>query len=97
MDSEILNPAFAVGVTHNSGVDGVISISPSGGIPARAGDVAGKATDVKHCYIGENGRIIESGSVMTVYNPFGTSVGGDRYILCKQVEGVWIVDAEDCG
>jgi hypothetical protein len=35
---------------------------------------------------------------LTVYNPFGTAVGGSAYITCKFVNnGYWIVDAEDCG
>jgi hypothetical protein len=47
--------------------------------------------------IGTDGTLVATGSTMTVYNPFGTAVAGSVYITCKRVDGVWIVDAEDCG
>jgi len=46
--------------------------------------------------VGTTGTLVDVGSDFTVYNPFGTAVAGNVYILCKRVDGVWIVDAEDC-
>lgn len=81
----------------DTGVENCIAYTSSTGIPARAGSVAGKATDVNLYYIGTDGNLIDAGTNLTVYNLFGTAVGGDTYITCKKVESVWIVDAEDCG
>lgn len=82
--------------TDGMGLEGCIAQTASGGIPARSGAVAGKAEDVAMQQIGTDGTLVATGSTMTVYNPFGTPVAGSVYILCKRVDGVWIVDAEDC-
>jgi hypothetical protein len=82
--------------TDGMGLEGCIAQTASGGIPARSGAVAGKAEDVAMQQIGTDGTLVATGSNMTVYNPFGTAVRGSVYILCKRVDGVWIVDAEDC-
>ena len=47
--------------------------------------------------LGGNGDLIDTGANITVYNPFALPVGGSVYILCKRVDGQWVVDAEDCG
>lgn len=78
------------------GLESCIAVTPAGGIPARSGDIAGKVTDASMCYIGDNGRIITTTDQLTIYNPFGSSVGGSAYVTCKFVNGIWIVDAEDC-
>jgi hypothetical protein len=82
--------------TDPLGLEGRIGMTPTGGIPARSGAVAGSADDVSLYQIGEDGTMFDVGSDFTVYNPFGTPVAGSVYILCKRVDGVWIVDAEDC-
>jgi hypothetical protein len=44
-----------------------------------------------------DGTMSDTTRELTVYNPFGTAVGGSAYITCKFVNnGYWIVDAEDC-
>ena len=82
--------------TDGLGLEGRIGRTATGGIPARSGDVAGFATDVSYYQIGTDGTLVDVDSDFTVYNPFGTPVAGSVYILCKRVDGVWIVDAEDC-
>jgi len=81
----------------DTGLENVIAYTSSSGIPARAGSVAGKATDVNLYQIGTDGTLTDAGTNLTVYNLFGTAVAGDTYITCKRVASVWIVDAEDCG
>ena len=69
-----------------------------GGIPARSGNTAGKATDIRVVFIKPDGTLITSSREITVYNPFALPVGASVYITCKFVNnGYWIVDAEDCG
>lgn len=91
----MFNPSYPV--TDGMGLEGCIARTATGGIPARSGLVAGKAEDVAMQQIGEDGTLVPTDSTMTVYNPFASAVAGEVYILCKRVDGVWIVDAEDCG
>lgn len=66
-------------------------------IPARAGDFAGKKSDVKLCFIANDGQIyVSPNQEITVYNPFATAVAAGVFVTCKYVNGIWIVDAEDC-
>lgn len=82
--------------TDGLGLEGRIGYTSASGIPARSGSTAGFATDVSYYQVGTNGTLVDIGSDFTVYNPFGTAVAGNVYILCKRIDGVWIVDAEDC-
>lgn len=82
--------------TDGLGLEGRIGYTSASGIPARSGTTAGYADDVSYYQIGSTGTLVDIGSDFTVYNPFGTAVAGNVYILCKRVDGVWIVDAEDC-
>ena len=80
------------------GIPALICKTGTGGIAARSGAVAGKATDVVVQFIKPDGTMKDSTREITVYNPFGTAVAGSVYITCKFVNnGYWIVDAEDCG
>ena len=80
------------------GIPALICKTGTGGIAARSGAVAGKATDVVVQFIEPDGTMTDSTREITVYNPFGTAVAGSVYITCKFVNnGYWIVDAEDCG
>lgn len=80
------------------GISALICKTGTGGIAARSGAVAGKATDVVVQFIKPDGTMKDSTREITVYNPFGTAVAGSVYITCKFVNnGYWIVDAEDCG
>ena len=82
--------------TDSSGLEGRIGYTSTSGIPARSGLVAGKADDVNYYQVGEDGTLVDTGSDFTVYNPFSLPVSASVYVLCKKVDGVWIVDAEDC-
>lgn len=80
------------------GIPALICRTGTGGIPARSGSTAGKATDVSVVFIKPDGTLSTSGREITVYNPFALPVGASVYITCKFVNnGYWIVDAEDCG
>lgn len=80
-----------------NGIPALICKTGTGGIAARSGAVAGKATDVVVQFIKPDGTMADSTREITVYNPFGTAVAGSVYITCKFVNnGYWIVDAEDC-
>lgn len=82
--------------TDGMGLEGCVAQTSTGGIPARSGSVAGSADDVSLYQVGTDGTLVDTGSDITVYNPFATAVAGSVYILCKRVDGIWIVDAEDC-
>ena len=90
----MFNPAYPA--TDGLGLEGRIGYTGESGIPARTGSTAGFASDISYYQIGSTGTLVSVGSYFTVYNPFGTAVAGNVYILCKRVDGVWIVDAEDC-
>ena len=79
------------------GIPALVCKTGTGGIPARTGAIAGKATDVIVQFIEPDGTMTDSDRLITVYNPFGTAVGESVYITCKFVNnGHWVVDAEDC-
>jgi hypothetical protein len=90
----MFNPGYPP--TDGLGLEGCIARSPSGGIAARSGVSAGSAS-CDLFQLGGNGDLIDTGANITVYNPFALPVGGSVYILCKRVDGQWVVDAEDCG
>ena len=90
----MFNPAYPV--TDGLGLEGRIGYTSASGIPARSGSTAGSADDVSLYQIQTDGTLVDTGTDFTVYNPFGTAVGGTVYILCKRIDGVWIVDADDC-
>lgn len=85
-----------------NGLESCFGYTAAGGIPARSAGKAGRADDVERMFISSQtggsteGTIVSSGTYLTVFNPFGTAVAGNVYITCKRVDGVWIVDAEDC-
>lgn len=82
---------------QTGGITSLICKTASGGIPARSGAVAGKATDVVVQFIKPDGTMTDSTRELTVYNPFAMPVSGSVYITCKFVNNAyWIVDAEDC-
>ena len=80
--------------TDGLGLEGRIGYTPSSGIPAMDGGVAGYVENVSLYQIGENGTMFDVGSDFTVYNPFSTAISGNVHILCKRVDGAWIVDSE---
>ena len=101
-DPFILEPDVMLESLSPYGYESCLGYTASGGIPARASGKAGKAEDVERMHISSQtggsgeGTITSTGTYLTVFNPFSTAVAGDTYITCKRVDGVWIVDAEDC-
>ena len=94
INRSVLSPADPKQI---GGMPALVCKTGTGGIPARSGTVAGKATDVIVQRIEPDGTMSDTTRELTVYNPFGTAVGGSAYITCKFVNnGYWIVDAEDC-
>ncbi len=74
---------------------GRIYLTPAAGIAARTGTTAGSATCT---IVNTNGpNMSVSSDTQTVYNIFGSAIGGDVYITAKRNDnGDWIADAEDC-
>lgn len=74
---------------------GRIYLTPAAGITARTGTTAGSATCT---IVNTNGpNMSVSSDTQTVYNVFGSAIGGDVYITAKRNDnGDWIADAEDC-
>jgi len=74
---------------------GRIFLTPAAGISARTGTTAGSATCT---IVNTNGpNMSVSSETQTVYNVFGSAIGGDVYITAKRNDnGDWIADAEDC-
>lgn len=75
--------------------------TPSGGIPARSSTTCGSA-DCTPYTIDDAGELVELKTGATsreieIFNPFGSDIGGSVYITAKEIHGVLIVDAEDCG
>lgn len=83
-------------------VHNALLLTPSAGIPAKSGNVCGKAectllwinleTAVVSEAVDKNGNVQD----VVVFNPFGSPIGGDRIITAKYSLGALIVDAEDC-
>ena len=82
--------------------EGFLLMTPTGGIPARSGSVAGKANCTPYYINTSNDAITEltdnedASQTFEVYNVFGSPVAGSVYITAKRVYGVLVVDAEDC-
>ena len=94
INRSVLSPADPKQI---GGMPALVCKTGAGGIPARSGTVAGEATDIVVQRIEPDGTMSDTTRELTVYNPFGTAVGGSAYITCKFVNnGYWIVDAEDC-
>ena len=81
--------------------EGYLFQTPSGGIAARSGTTCGSAACTPY-YIDSSGVINEltdnsgTSQTVTVYNVFGSAIGGSVYITAKRVYGVLVADAEDC-
>jgi hypothetical protein len=96
-DKQPANPRWARGVQTQS-YNGLASMicKTDAAIPARSGDVAGIADDVKVLDAGTDGTMRETGNTITVLNMFGSEVASGAYITVKRVRSQWWVDAEDC-
>ena len=77
--------------------------TPTGGIPARSGTTAGSADCTPYYIDTLNSDAItemtdenDASQTLKVYNVFGSPVAGSVYITAKRVNGVLLVDAEDC-
>lgn len=74
----------------------IIAMTPAGGIPARAADVAGMAQCDQYG-IGPDGDLVDLETPTQVFNIFGSDIAGDVYILASFCGGKYLADAEDCG
>ena len=89
----MFNPAYPP--TDGLGLEGCIARTGSGGISARSGSTAGSAS-CSLFRMGSDGGLTDTNANITVFNPFALPVAASVYILCKRVDGQWVVDAEDC-
>ena len=73
------------------------AMTKEGGINSRSGLTMGSATCDLYVSSGA-GVLSDSGTDVTVYNPFSQAVAGLVHILIELNEaGLWVVIAEDCG
>lgn len=76
--------------------------TPSGGIAGRSTDTCGNA-ECDTYWIDNDGLITQLLDAnddpikTTIFNMFTGSIGGSRYITAKDVHGIAVIDAEDCG
>lgn len=89
-------------------IEGAVFYTPSTGIPARSGTVAGGPAipGIAECQVyaveTENGHLVtvdrtdNTGMKANVYNIFAVDIAGDTLITAKRVGDKWVADAEDC-
>lgn len=70
--------------------------APVGGISARTGDTASQ-TDCDIYEINtQSGLISSTGSTVNIYNVWSQGIASNAYFTAKQIDGVYVPDAEDC-
>lgn len=69
-------------------------VTPGGGIAARSGSTLGSATCTRLTLSG--GTRATTTTTVTVYNNFLSAVGASVDIKAAQIDGIWVVLAEDC-
>jgi hypothetical protein len=72
----------------------ILAKTPSVGIPARSGATLGSATCTRISVSG--GTRSETTDPLVIYNNFLSAVSGDVDIIAAEIDGIWIVQAEDC-
>lgn len=81
----------------HDGMAGFLAKTGTNGIPARNGTDAGKERCFL-CMINNGGKIVETATEVSVFNPFSTPIMENTYITVKVINGAQlVVDAEDCG
>lgn len=79
----------------------IIAMTPSGGIPAKTGTTAGKASCAVY-FINESDEVVPfvwQGDPLSidVYHVFdGDDVPGDTFIQAKRISGRWVADSRAC-
>jgi hypothetical protein len=69
--------------------------TPSGGIPARDEDEMGEA-ECQRCFLAGTTIDVATGEIEWVRN-LGGDVAGEIYIQTNWIDGMWVVNWEDCG
>ena len=81
----------------HDGMSGLLAKTSPSGIPARNGTDAGKGKCFL-CMINNGGKIVETSTEVSVFNPFSSAIESDTYITVKVINGAQlVVDAEDRG
>lgn len=81
-------------VAVGGGVATKVFLTPGGGIAARSGTALGSATCTIVTVAGGT-RTVTAGTD-TVYNDFLSSVSASVDVIAIKIDGIWIVQAEDC-
>ncbi|MGI9446620.1 MAG: hypothetical protein ACR2NI_03060 [Pirellulales bacterium] len=70
--------------------------APVGGVPARTGDTASQTDCDTYEINTQSGLISSTGSTVNIYNIWSQGVASSAYFTAKQIDGVYVPDAEDC-
>lgn len=64
------------------------------GIAAISGTTLGSGVCTRYRVTGAE--LTATDDVATVYNLFGSAIGGSKYIIAVPINGIWVAIAEDC-
>ena len=70
--------------------------APVGGVPARTGNDASQTSCDTYEINNSTGAITATGSTVNIFNVWSQSIASSAYFTAKQIDGVWVPDAEDC-
>ena len=73
-----------------------LCIAPSGGVPARTGSNASQTDCDIYEINASSGAISATGSTVNIYNIWSQGIASNAYFTAKQIDGVYVPDAEDC-
>lgn len=71
-----------------------IVLTQLGGVPAM-GSVAGKA-EANLCHIDQDWKVTVIDKIIPIVNIFGSQIGGDKFVICSEIEGQWVVVGDPC-
>ena len=70
--------------------------APVGGVPARSGSNASQTDCDIYEINASSGAISSTGDTISIYNVWSQGIASNAYFTAKQVDGVYVPDAEDC-
>ncbi len=70
--------------------------APVGGVPARSGNNASQTDCDIYEINASSGAISSTGDTVSIYNVWSQGIASNAYFTAKQVDGVYVPDAEDC-
>ena len=70
--------------------------APVGGVPARTGNDASQTDCDTYEINSQSGAISATGSTLNIYNVWSQGIAPNAYFTVKQIDGVYVPDAEDC-